>query len=108
LVTKGKLPVRWDRTAKSRLDAIYDFIAKDSETAARKVKKALVHLARSLGEFPEKFPREEYLIFEPENYRSVSRWSYKIIYEFTDDCVIIVDIFHTSQHPSKMLENESE
>jgi plasmid stabilization system protein ParE len=102
LVRRKKLPIRWDRLAKKHLDNIYDYITKDSVAAARMVKKVLIKLAHSLNDFPEKFSIEEYLADEPENYRSVSKWSYKIIYEVTDDCIIIADIFHTSQHPSKI------
>ncbi|VAW13320.1 hypothetical protein MNBD_BACTEROID01-1902 [hydrothermal vent metagenome] len=84
------------------LDDIYAYIAGDSVTAARKVKKELAKLAHSLNDFPKKFPIEEDLANEPESYRSVSKWSYKIIYEVTKECIIIVDVFHTSQHPSKI------
>jgi plasmid stabilization system protein ParE len=58
--------------------------------------------AHSLNDFPEKYSTEDFLADESENYRSVSKWSYKIIYEVAEDCIIIADIFHTSQHPSKM------
>jgi plasmid stabilization system protein ParE len=102
LVKRKKLPIRWDRLAKKHLDKIYDYIAKDSIPAARMVKKELIKLVNNLNDFPEKFSIEEYLVDEPENYRSVSKWSYKIIYEVTDDCIIIADVFHTSQHPSKI------
>jgi plasmid stabilization system protein ParE len=97
-----KLPIRWDRLAKSHLDEIHDKIAEDSKDAARHVKKELIKLAGSLNDFPEKYSKEEYLSDEPENYRSVAKWSYKIIYEVTDECIIIADIFHTSQHPLKI------
>lgn len=100
-----KLPIRWDKLAKKNLDNIYAYIAEDSVMAAKKVKKELVKIARSLNDFPEKFSSEEYLADEPENYRSVSKWSYKIIYEVTDECIIIVDIFHTSQYPYKIRKN---
>ena len=102
MVSKKQLPIRWDRLAKQHLDAIYEYIAEDSVPAARRVKKELIKLAHSLSDFPEKYSIEEYLANEPENYRSVSKWSYKIIYEVTDECIIIADIFHTSQHPLKM------
>jgi plasmid stabilization system protein ParE len=59
-------------------------------------------LVGTLNDFPEKYSREEFLEDEQENYRSISRWSYKIIYEITDDAIIIVDIFHARQHPSKI------
>lgn len=103
MVKKKKLPIRWDRLAKKHLDSIYEYIAEDSIPTARKVKKALVKLAHSLNDFPEKYSIEEYLAQEPENYRSVSKWSYKIIYEVTDECIIIADVFQTSQDTSKMI-----
>jgi len=102
LVKNKRLPIRWDNKAKDNLDQIYDFIAEDSLTAARHVKKSLVKLAHSLNDFPEKYSKEEFLADVPENYRSVSKWSYKIIYEVTAEYLIIADIFHTSQHPSKI------
>ena len=102
MVKKKKLPIRWDRLAKKNLDAIFDYIAKDSVPAARMVKKELIKLAHSLNDFPEKYPIEKHLANEPENFRSVSKWSYKIIYEITDEYIIIADIFHTSRHPDKM------
>lgn len=102
MVRKKNLPIRWDRLAKNNLDDIFEYIAEDSITAARKVKKELVKLAHSLNDFPEKFSFEEFLSNEPENYRSVTKWSYKILYEVTEDYIIIIDVFHTSQHPSKI------
>lgn len=101
-MVKKKLPIRWDKIAKANLDNIYDKIAEDSVNSARYVKKELIKLAHSLNDFPEKYSKEKYLANEPENYRSVAKWSYKIIYELTDKCIIIVDIFHTSQHPMKI------
>ena len=102
MVSKKQLPIKWDRLAKQHLDAIYDYIAEDSVPTARRVKKELIKLAHSVSDFPGKHSIEEYLANEPENYRSVSKWSYKIIYEVTDEYIIIADIFHTSQHPSKI------
>ncbi len=99
---KKKLPVHWDDKALESLDVICDYIAEDSVSAASHVKKTLVRLGGSMGHFPEKYSKEEYLVDEPENYRSVSKWRYKIIYEVTDKYVIISDIFNTSQHPSKI------
>jgi plasmid stabilization system protein ParE len=99
---KKKLPVYWDPRAKESLDGIYDFIAEDSVSAARHVKKSLAQLAKSLGHFPEKYSKEEYLVDEPRNYRSVSKWRYKIVYEVTDKYLLISDIFNTSQHPLRI------
>jgi plasmid stabilization system protein ParE len=101
-LVRKKLPVRWSPKAIQRLDNIYEYIAKDSESAAKYVKKSLIQLGGSLGHFPEKYSREEYLIDEPQNYRSVSKWRYKIIYEVTDEYINIITVFNTSQNPSKI------
>lgn len=101
-MVKKKLPVRWSPKAKQRLDSIYDHIAEDSVNAARYVRKSLIQLGGNLGHFPEKYSKEEYLANESKNYRSVSKWRYKIIYEVTDEYVNIINVFNTSQHPSKI------
>lgn len=98
-----KLPIRWDKKAKENLDNIFGYIVRrDSLSAARYVKSELVKVVSTLSDFPEKYSVEEFLADEPENYRSVSKWSYKIIFEITTNAIIILDIFHTSQHPSKI------
>jgi len=102
LVERKKLPIRWDRLAKMHLDEIHDFIAAESPDAAKKVKKEIVNLAKSLELFPEKYSKEEFLSQENEDFRSVTIWNYKIIYEVTNEFIIIADVFHTSRHPSKM------
>jgi plasmid stabilization system protein ParE len=88
--------------AKESLDNIYEYILQDSLLNARKVKKELIKLVGSLNDFPKKYSKEEFLLELSENFRSVSKWSYKVIYEITNESIIIVDIFHTSQRPSKI------
>ena len=99
---KGSLRVKWHPDARTSLKAIYLYIAKDSLTAAEKVKKTILKTTRSLGFSPEKFEKEKYLKELSGNFRSVTKWHYKIIYEVTDNEVIIIDIFHTSMDPEKM------
>ena len=97
-----KKNILWDIKAKESLDFIYEYIAKDSLQAAKYVKKELVLFIATLYQFPEKYSKEEYLKHEPEDFRSVSKWNYKIIYEITEKSIIIIDIFHTSQNPVKI------
>lgn len=102
MVAPNKLPIRWDRLARESLNDIYNYICQDSPQNAKKVKRELIKLVGSLNDFPEKYSKEDFLVKEPENYRSLNKWSYKIIYEVTEEAIIIVDIFHTSQLPSKI------
>lgn len=103
MVARRKLPILWDRMAKESLDQIYEYIFQDSPQNATKVKKELIKLVASLNDFPEKYSREELLEEVPGNYRSVSKWNYKVIYEVTQDSIIIVDLFQTQQHPSQII-----
>ena len=102
MVAKKKLPILWDRLAKESLDDIYKYILRDSPQNARKVKKELIELVSSLNDFPEKYSKEEFLVEITGNFRSISKWTYKVIYEITNKAIIIVDIFHTSQHPAQI------
>ena len=101
---RDKYKVLWDEKAVAELNKIYDYIAQDSVYAARKVKKALIKAADKLKTFPEGYPREPYLSHLPQHYRFVMKWSYKIIFEVTADTVIVVSIFHTKQHPGRLIE----
>lgn len=94
--------VRWDIQARQILKAIIEYIAIDSPEAAKNVRTALLKLTSSLSTNPEKYPKELLLEGHSENFRSLTKWHYKIIYEVTDEEVIIVYIFHTSQEPSKL------
>ncbi|WP_162633066.1 type II toxin-antitoxin system RelE/ParE family toxin [Echinicola strongylocentroti] len=102
MVKKKRLPVRWDNEAIESLRDIYEYIKADSPSGALKVRQTLLSLARSLGDFPEKYVSEPSLKEEPGNYRSVSKWNYKLIYEETEKEVIVIMVFHTSQNPEKI------
>ncbi len=51
---EDQLPVRWDDSALESLRDIHEFIKIDSPSAANKVRKSLLSLARGLGKFPRK------------------------------------------------------
>lgn len=96
------LPILWDEEAKLALKEIIQFIAKDSPAGATHVKKTLLKLSRTLGRFPNKFKEEPLLEDLVGNYRSVSKWNWKIVYEVTNSEVIILQILDTRQDPSKL------
>lgn len=103
MVKKPKgLPILWDDEAKQSLKEIIQFIAKDSPAGATHVKKTLLKLSRTLGRFPNKFKEEPLLEDLTGNYRSVSKWNWKIVYEVTNSKVVILQILDTRQDPSKL------
>lgn len=96
---KPSYRVLWDNEAKAALKSIIAYIKQDSPAAAQKVKQALLQLAASLEQMPDRFSAEPYLAGKLGNYRSVSKWHYKIIYRVTEQEVLILDIFHTGKNP---------
>ncbi len=99
----NKLPVKWSRHAKKSLDYIVDYIRQDSPSNSVIVKRELVQLVGSLSDFPEKYPVDPYIDPSFGNFRFVPKWNYKIVYEVTDNEIIIIDIFHASQSPDKIM-----
>ncbi len=51
---------------------------------------------------PSKFSKEEYLRDEGGDIRFKTIWSYKLVYEITEEYVVILDIFHTSRDPANL------
>jgi plasmid stabilization system protein ParE len=90
--------VIWDTKAKESLKAITVFIKEESPTAAKKVRTELLQLTGSLKKMPERFSPEPYLEQKGNDYRSISKWSYKIIYRVSEDEVRILEIVHTSRN----------
>lgn len=81
--------------ARAQLKAIYDYIARDNEIAARAVVARVEYLAAMLGEHPymgfrlsrahlRRFPKRPY--------------PYLIYFEVTDDIVHIIRIRHASRY----------
>ena len=102
-MVKKKIPIIWDNEAKKSLRSIYYYIkARESVRAARKVRDKIISETRSLNNFPEKFEQEHNLENELGNIRYKVVWSYKVIYEVTDESIYILDIFHTSRDPSSI------
>ena len=90
--------VIWDSRAKESLKAITLFIKEESPAAARKVRIELLKLTASLKKTPERFSTEPYLEHKGNQYRSVAKWSYKIIYRVCEQEVRILEIVHTSRN----------
>ena len=97
-----KLPIRWDEKATDSLKDIYDSISLYSPSQAKIVAQDILELAASLNHFPKKYSKEPYLAELPNDYRSVSKWSYKLIYEVAKEAIIIVMLFDGRQNPEKI------
>lgn len=92
--------VIWDSRAKKTLKAITQYIKEESPATAKGVRKELLKLTASLKKMPERFLTEPYLEHKGNEYRSIVKWSYKIIYRVrvNEKEVRILEIVHTSRN----------
>lgn len=96
------MKVVWSEKAKISLANIYDYIFQASPQNAEKVIITLLNLANQLSD--NRFTYSKDLIINKERYRFIPKWSYKIIYERTENEVIILDIFNTKQNQENLKE----
>ena len=59
----------------------------------------MIELSNTLVLFPYKYPKEP--VYNKNNIRFLTKWSYKIIYRIETDKIIILRIFNTNQHPRR-------
>ena len=84
--------VVWSRRALQDLEAISEYIAEDSPAYAAVVVKNIVQQTRLLSQFPRsgrKVPE-----FDDENIRELLAYSYRIIYRFQENEVLIAAVIH--------------
>ena len=92
-------PVEWSKRAKASLDYYYDQIAVESPTSAKKVRREIVITAKTLSKNPNLYQIDENYPDNPGNIRRFFRWSYRVVYQVREERVVILNVFHTSQHP---------
>ncbi|MNK24455.1 Plasmid stabilization system protein [compost metagenome] len=95
------MKVLWRKKASQNLEAIYEYILKESPQNAHMVFNKIYDLANSLIVFPEKYPVEP--ILNNPQVRFAVVWSFKIIYTTQNDSVYIMRVFNTKQNPKKII-----
>lgn len=87
--------------ARSSLRKYIEHLKKEaSQETAKYVKSRILERCKSLKDFSG-YSIEHYLENEQKEYRSVTQWNYNIIYTIEKDQVRVLNIIHTSLHPSK-------
>lgn len=97
--------VIWSVSARDELKQIYDYIKKDSQDQAKRVKSSIIKEAQNISHFPEKFEKERFLEGMEQEFRSRTIWNYKIVYELRVDSIVILKVFHTSQSIESLRQN---
>jgi toxin ParE1/3/4 len=81
-----------DRTALGHLDAIHEYISRDSSTHARLVVDRLTARSRQIAEFPysgRAVPEQE-----EDRLREVLEGSYRLIYEIHTARIVVLAVIH--------------
>ncbi|TRX45806.1 type II toxin-antitoxin system RelE/ParE family toxin [Fulvivirga sp. M361] len=91
--------VAWSKRAKASLDYYCDRIALESPPSAKKVRKKIVTIAKSLSKNPNLYQVDEHYPDNPGNIRRFFQWSYRVVYQVREESVVILNVYHTSQHP---------
>jgi len=101
---KQKRKVIISRNAQRSLKVIYDHIRKkEPKHIAHRVKKEIIECCKDLQYFSG-YSKELLLDELNQDYRSVAKWDYLIIYRVTEKQVRILKIIHTSIHPDRRKE----
>jgi len=94
----------WTPFASACLDQIFIYVSEKagSKTPAEKLIRRLVERVEQLETYPESGVEEELLKAIGQDSRYLVEASYKIIYQYEANSIIVTDVFHTSQNPEKI------
>ncbi len=84
--------IDWSPEAVEDLEAIAEYIARDSRFYAQSVVRKMLEMAESLADFPEMGRVVPEL--SDKNIREHFVYSYRLIYEIRDSQIVIVAIVH--------------
>lgn len=93
--------VIWSNLAKEQLKEIYQYIKKDSEISAKKVRAQILTSTRLLATGKEIYKADELKEDNKGNYRAYILYSYRITYKIELNSIQILRVRHTSREPLK-------
>lgn len=102
-MTHDEFDIGWsNRAGKDLLNIKAYLLENASETVANKVLHRLYNAVEPARNQPERFPLESRLK-KLGNFRFIKVWSYKIIYEFTGNQIIVHRVIHSKRDLKKMI-----
>ncbi|MBS1979412.1 MAG: type II toxin-antitoxin system RelE/ParE family toxin [Bacteroidetes bacterium] len=99
-----KARVIWSDSALNDLDTIYDFIAENSQPAARRIVEGILSRSGQLESFPESGTMFQTVKSNERAYRYLVEGNYKVIYSYQQErhTIHIEVIFDTRYDPEKL------
>ncbi len=100
-----KVKIYWTPFSLKCLDEIKEYLeeATQSETIANKYILKIIERIEQLENAPKSGQEEILLKNLKQNSRYLIEGNYKIIYQYNQDKIIITDVFHVKQNPSKII-----
>lgn len=90
---------RWSAKAELQLKKAFEYIRKDSEQNAIKVREEIVLLCSSVASNPERFPPDKFKVNNTGSYRAFELHRYRVSYVILEDVVLIVRLRQTAMSP---------
>ncbi|HOE10010.1 MAG TPA: type II toxin-antitoxin system RelE/ParE family toxin [bacterium] len=84
--------VHWTNTAPEHLEAIHDYIARDSTTYARQLVHRLTRKSQQIVNFP--FSGRKVPKYDSDRTREVIEFPYRIIYFIKSDRIDVLAVIH--------------
>jgi plasmid stabilization system protein ParE len=91
------MQIKLDESFENSFDAIFEHIAKDKLSAAKKFQIDLFKIIKQLPHFPYKYRQSFY--FDDANIRDMTFKGYTIVYEIdsANEMIILLDIFNRNK-----------
>jgi len=94
-----KLKLSSTRSARTQLKDACNYIKKDSEVNAEKVRKKILAASRLLPLHPKKHPTDKYKLNNDGRHGTFIQYRYRNSYKIQESGITIIRIRHTSMEP---------
>lgn len=89
--------VYWTKTALDDLDAIFQFIARDSNDYAMHTVQRIIRCAEQIGAFP--LSGRKVAKFDTDQLREVVQGAYRIVYYIKSSQIDVIAVVHSARDP---------
>jgi len=91
--------IRWNKSARTQLKAIYDYVQKDSLQSAIKIINTIIDTTETLNRNPERFGIDKLKKANDGSYRYVEIYRYRVAFRIYHSHIRILRIRSTDQEP---------
>ena len=99
MVEGTKLPIVWDKEAKTQLKKAYNKILEESYQGAVTVRDGILDAVDEIPEQPYRYPADRFKYNNTGNYRAFELYNYRVVYKITDEDIQILRVRHIKREP---------